>query len=308
MYSLHSDNIFKWGESKPKSDVNGSHDSSEPLVGVVHLIRGRKCTSERIILLDTQHVYSLSILADMIRPDGSSTISVLGGGESLPAELAHELMSIQLGVLLTSICHIVLLVSEGVHDNNMWRLMETNVIDGAFKKKLLRDTSYRGPKQAGVVDIFSQLQNPSEAFQTYVRDVLAQMEKNATAGRMPSSVPMPKLPPSALNLPSPKFTHLSPVHTNSLNNGKYVNTKSVPMNFSPPPPSYAEDERSSRQEKNHISAVSKRKLKALEEQIDKQLKQFQAESSRVSSPTLPKDTAKLLIPKSTPPLELTTLS
>ncbi|GKE50178.1 ribonucleases P/MRP protein subunit POP1 isoform X1, partial [Tanacetum coccineum] len=42
------------------------------------------------------HVYSLSILADMIRPDGSSTISVLGGGESLPAELAHELMSIQL--------------------------------------------------------------------------------------------------------------------------------------------------------------------------------------------------------------------
>ncbi|GJY83808.1 5-methyltetrahydropteroyltriglutamate--homocysteine methyltransferase [Tanacetum coccineum] len=149
---------------------------------IVHLIRGRKCNSERVILLDTQHVYSLSILADMIRLDGSSTISVLGGGESLPAELTHELMSIQ------------------------------NVIDGAFKKKLLRDTSYRGPKQAGVVDIFSQLQNPSEAFQTYVRDVLAQMEKNATAGRMPSSVPMPKLPPSALNLP-------------------------------PPPPSYAEDER-----------------------------------------------------------------
>ncbi|GJS77635.1 RNA-directed DNA polymerase, eukaryota [Tanacetum coccineum] len=92
---------------------------------IVHLIRGRKCNSERIILLDTQHVYSLSILADMIRLDGSSTISVLGGGESLPAELTHELMSIQLGVLLTSICHTVLLVSEGVHDNNMWRLMET---------------------------------------------------------------------------------------------------------------------------------------------------------------------------------------
>lgn len=83
-----------------------------------------RITSERIILLDTQPVYSPSVLADMIRPDGSSTISVLGG-ESLPAELAHELMSIQLGVLLTSICHIVLVVSEGVHDNNMWRLMET---------------------------------------------------------------------------------------------------------------------------------------------------------------------------------------
>ncbi|KAL4557262.1 hypothetical protein LXL04_035435 [Taraxacum kok-saghyz] len=83
-----------------------------------------RITSERIILLDTQPVYSPSVLADMIRPDGSSTISVLGG-EPLPAELAHELMSIQLGVLLTSICHIILVVSEGVHDNNMWRLMAT---------------------------------------------------------------------------------------------------------------------------------------------------------------------------------------
>ncbi|KVI07535.1 protein SMG9-like [Cynara cardunculus var. scolymus] len=83
-----------------------------------------RITSERIILLDTQPVYSPSVLAEMIRPDGSSTISVLGG-ESLPAELAHELMSIQLGVLLTSICHIILVVSEGVHDNNMWHLMAT---------------------------------------------------------------------------------------------------------------------------------------------------------------------------------------
>ncbi|KAI3807928.1 hypothetical protein L1987_23866 [Smallanthus sonchifolius] len=83
-----------------------------------------RISSERIILLDTQPVFSPSVLADMIRSDGSSTISVLGG-ESLPAELAHELMSIQLGVLLTSICHIILVVSEGVHDNNMWRLMAT---------------------------------------------------------------------------------------------------------------------------------------------------------------------------------------
>jgi len=30
----------------------------------------------------------------MMRPDGSSTISVLGG-ETMPAELAHELMGIQ---------------------------------------------------------------------------------------------------------------------------------------------------------------------------------------------------------------------
>ncbi|GAV88428.1 HEAT domain-containing protein/CLASP_N domain-containing protein [Cephalotus follicularis] len=40
------------------------------------------------------------------------------------------------------------------------------------------------------VDIFSQLQNASEAFRTYIRDGLAQMEKNAAAGRTPSSMPM----------------------------------------------------------------------------------------------------------------------
>ncbi|KAL1822358.1 hypothetical protein ACET3Z_009136 [Daucus carota] len=83
-----------------------------------------RISNERIILLDTQPVYSPSVLAEMIRPDGSSTISVLGG-ESLSAELAHELMGIQLGVFLTSICHIVVVVSDGLHDMNMWNLMST---------------------------------------------------------------------------------------------------------------------------------------------------------------------------------------
>ncbi|KAL2518489.1 Uncharacterized protein Adt_14736 [Abeliophyllum distichum] len=83
-----------------------------------------RISSERIILLDTQPVFSPSVLAEMVRPDGSSTVSVISG-ESLSAELAHELMSIQLGVLLASICHIILVVSEGVHDASMWRLMLT---------------------------------------------------------------------------------------------------------------------------------------------------------------------------------------
>lgn len=83
-----------------------------------------RISAERIILLDTQPIFSPSVLAEIMRPDGSSTISVLSG-ESVSAELAHELMSIQLGVLLASICHIVLVVSEGVHDHNMWQLMLT---------------------------------------------------------------------------------------------------------------------------------------------------------------------------------------
>ncbi|KAK4433189.1 hypothetical protein Salat_1081100 [Sesamum alatum] len=83
-----------------------------------------RISSERIILLDTQPVFSPSVLAEMIRPDGSSTVSVISG-ESLSAELAHEMMSIQLGVLLSSICNILIVVSEGVHDASMWRLMLT---------------------------------------------------------------------------------------------------------------------------------------------------------------------------------------
>ncbi|KAL4563558.1 hypothetical protein LXL04_027601 [Taraxacum kok-saghyz] len=88
------------------------------------------------------------------------------------------------------------------------------------------------------VDIFSQLQNASEAFRTYIRDGLAQMEKNAAAGRTPSSVPMPTPPPSTL---SPKFGPLSPVNTNSLNS----RSDQHPTNFTlPPPSSYTQDDRS----------------------------------------------------------------
>ncbi|XP_022137865.1 protein SMG9-like [Momordica charantia] len=83
-----------------------------------------RISSERIILLDTQPLFSPSVLAEIMRPDGSSTVSVISG-ESLSAELAHDLMSIQLGILLASICHIVLVISEGFHDLNMWNLMLT---------------------------------------------------------------------------------------------------------------------------------------------------------------------------------------
>ncbi|KAH9316270.1 hypothetical protein KI387_024897 [Taxus chinensis] len=79
---------------------------------------------ERFILLDTQPVLSASVLAEMMRPDGSSAVSVLNG-ESLSAELAHELMGIQLGVFLASVCHVILLVTEGLHDISLWRLMLT---------------------------------------------------------------------------------------------------------------------------------------------------------------------------------------
>ncbi|KAL2473261.1 Protein MOR1 [Forsythia ovata] len=91
------------------------------------------------------------------------------------------------------------------------------------------------------VDIFAQLQNASEAFRTYIRDGLAQMEKNAAAGRTPSSVPLSTPPPVALDL-SPKNGPVSPVNTNLLNDSRSLNTKIEPTNFSLPP-SYAEEDR-----------------------------------------------------------------
>ncbi|CAI0390604.1 unnamed protein product [Linum tenue] len=67
-----------------------------------------RISSERLILLDTQvcfspsiscPVFSPSILAEMMRPDGSPTIPVLNGGENLSAELAHEVMCIQVDLM-----------------------------------------------------------------------------------------------------------------------------------------------------------------------------------------------------------------
>jgi cytoskeleton-associated protein 5 len=45
------------------------------------------------------------------------------------------------------------------------------------------------------VDIFSQLQNASEAFRTYISDGIAQMERNAAAGRTFGSIPIATPPP-----------------------------------------------------------------------------------------------------------------
>lgn len=67
------------------------------------------------------------------------------------------------------------------------------------------------------------------------------MERNAAAGRTPTSVPLPTPPPVAPNL-SPRYGPLSPVNTNHLNDSRNSNQRAEPTNFSLPP-SYAEDER-----------------------------------------------------------------
>ncbi|KAI3457877.1 hypothetical protein Pfo_014540 [Paulownia fortunei] len=118
--------IYGFDSSSPGMLPPFGVESEETRAMARHLTVGiePRISSERIILLDTQPVNSPSVLAEMIRPDGSSTVSVISG-ESLSAELAYEMMSIQLGVLLASICHIIIIVSEGVHDASMWHLMLT---------------------------------------------------------------------------------------------------------------------------------------------------------------------------------------
>lgn len=75
------------------------------------------------------------------------------------------------------------------------------------------------------------------------------MEKNAAAGRTPSSVPLSTPPPAALNL-SPRFGPLSPVNANALNDSRNMHAGGEPTNFSLPP-SYADDDR-------HYNAASQK--------------------------------------------------
>lgn len=67
------------------------------------------------------------------------------------------------------------------------------------------------------------------------------MEKNAAAGRTPSSLPMPTPPPASLNISSPDFAPLSPVNASPLGDAK-LNVKPEPTNFNLPP-SYNEENR-----------------------------------------------------------------
>lgn len=67
------------------------------------------------------------------------------------------------------------------------------------------------------------------------------MEKNAAAGRTPSSLPMPTPPPASLNISSPDFAPLSPVNSNPLGDAK-LNVKPELTNFNLPP-SYNEENR-----------------------------------------------------------------
>ncbi|KAK7846842.1 hypothetical protein CFP56_007358 [Quercus suber] len=58
-------------------------------------------------------------------PSSSSVVSVIFCIRSRTSDSMLVFVAVYLGVLLASICYVLLVVSDGVHDNNMWRLMLT---------------------------------------------------------------------------------------------------------------------------------------------------------------------------------------
>lgn len=77
-------------------------------------------TSERVILLDTQAVFSPSTLVDLYKNE-----------PPLPAECTtyehmHELQCLQLAIFLLSVCHVVIVVQDGsTIDWKLWHFLKT---------------------------------------------------------------------------------------------------------------------------------------------------------------------------------------
>eukprot|EP01119_Soliformovum_irregulare_P006530 TRINITY_DN1863_c0_g2_i1.p1 TRINITY_DN1863_c0_g2~~TRINITY_DN1863_c0_g2_i1.p1 ORF type:complete len:352 (-),score=102.82 TRINITY_DN1863_c0_g2_i1:175-1230(-) len=74
-------------------------------------------TSDRYILLDCQAILSPSILYQMMKNE----ISL--GTEIVSHENLMEFQSLQLVIFLQSICHVILVVQEGLVDLELWRFL-----------------------------------------------------------------------------------------------------------------------------------------------------------------------------------------
>uniref|UniRef100_A0A0E0HK14 gluconokinase n=1 Tax=Oryza nivara TaxID=4536 RepID=A0A0E0HK14_ORYNI len=105
-----------------------------------------RISNERVILLDTQPVFSPSVLIDMMKPDGSSAIPILSG-DPLSADLAHELMGIQ-----------------GINDLSMWDLILTvdllkhNIPDPSLlTSSTTQDKENKNDNQSGIEDYIADL-------------------------------------------------------------------------------------------------------------------------------------------------------
>ncbi|CAI5524531.1 unnamed protein product, partial [Closterium sp. Naga37s-1] len=131
--------------------------------GEEQVLAGRHCssgveahvTSDRLLLIDTQPINSASLLLDVACADGTVSIDIIPPpstiSHSFPdlhhpfhphsftfisfipsshapphsAELAHTIMGLQLGVFLFSVCHLVIVVCDGINDRATWEYIQT---------------------------------------------------------------------------------------------------------------------------------------------------------------------------------------
>jgi len=98
-------------------------ENEESIMNAKHQTGGIDlCVSpDKLILLDVQPILSSSVLSQMIKNESKYSLS----SEVVSFENLHELQSIQLGVFLLSICHVVIVVQDYVTDLNLWHYLRT---------------------------------------------------------------------------------------------------------------------------------------------------------------------------------------
>lgn len=104
--------------------------------GAAHCTQGVTLgvSSDRMLALDAQPLFSISVLADMATnwdspPAALAAPAVAAAGEgkasAVPFEGVQLLAQLQLAVLLLSTCHRVLVFCDGWHDLRTWELLQT---------------------------------------------------------------------------------------------------------------------------------------------------------------------------------------
>ncbi|XP_014246806.1 protein SMG9 [Cimex lectularius] len=85
-------------------------------------------TQERVILLDTQPVFSLSVMSKYLSNEGSPSLAARSCSRDDPdypcIENDMELLSLQYAAFLLSVCHVVLLIQDNIHDPEMSRFLQ----------------------------------------------------------------------------------------------------------------------------------------------------------------------------------------
>ncbi|GAB4822372.1 hypothetical protein N2152v2_009418 [Parachlorella kessleri] len=102
---------------------------------------GQHCTSgiqiraseDGIIALDTQPLFSLSLLTEVTKwsrpalPLAAPAVAAAGATKAnvVPFEGAQRLMELQMGALLLSVCHLVVIFCDGLEDPAMYEYLQT---------------------------------------------------------------------------------------------------------------------------------------------------------------------------------------